>query len=425
MSSEAVRAGYKRAEVGVIPEDWDDISLGDKTIKVGSGITPRGGEKRYKSEGLPFIRSQNIGWGILLMDDIVFIDNETHESFKSTEIEKEDIFLNITGASIGRSAIADENVIGGNVNQHVCIIRTKKDQLNPEYLMYFLLSDQGQKQIDSFQAGGNRQGLNFGQIRSFNLSLPPLPEQTAIAAALSDTDALITALERLIAKKRDIKQAAMQELLTGRRRLPGFDGDWTKKKMLEVGITYSGLTGKTKEDFTEGQYPYISFLNVMKNVAIDINMPDHVNIRSNESQNQVKKGDLFFNVSSETPEEVGMCSALLEDLSNVYLNSFCFGFRLFKVHDPNPLFLTYWFRSDSGRNTIYSLAQGSTRYNISKTNLMQLEIPYPPLPEQTAIATILSDMDAGIAELERKRDKVRNIKEGMMQELLTGRIRLI
>jgi len=231
MSSEAVRAGYKRAEVGVIPEDWDDISLGDKTIKVGSGITPRGGEKRYKSEGLPFIRSQNIGWGILLMDDIVFIDNETHESFKSTEIEKEDIFLNITGASIGRSAIADENVIGGNVNQHVCIIRTKKDQLNPEYLMYFLLSDQGQKQIDSFQAGGNRQGLNFGQIRSFNLSLPPLPEQTAIAAALSDTDALITALERLIAKKRDIKQAAMQELLTGRRRLPGFDGDWTKKKM--------------------------------------------------------------------------------------------------------------------------------------------------------------------------------------------------
>ena len=161
-----VKAGYKKTNVGVIPEDWDEIQLGEKTTKVGSGLTPTGGAKVYKQEGRPFIRSQNVGWGTLLMDDIAFIDDKTHATFPDTEIEEDDVFLNITGASIGRSALADARVVGGNVNQHVCIIRTIKNQLHPRFLNYFLLSKVGQQQIDSFQAGGNRQGLNFGQMSS-------------------------------------------------------------------------------------------------------------------------------------------------------------------------------------------------------------------------------------------------------------------
>ena len=199
--------------------EWENACLGEKALKIGSGITPTGGEKIYRSEGRPFLRSQNVGWGILLLDDIAFIDDDTHATFPATEIEADDVFLNITGASIGRSAVSDSRVTGGNVNQHVCIIRPDLTKLFPRFLNYSLLSTAGQRQIDSFQAGGNRQGLNFSQIRSMSFRLPPLPEQTAIAEALMDLDAGLAALEQRRAKTRALKQGMMQELLTGRTRL--------------------------------------------------------------------------------------------------------------------------------------------------------------------------------------------------------------
>src|SRR5471030_2593295 len=141
--------------------EWEDRELGSMTNKIGSGITPLGGDKTYKPSGRPFIRSQNVGWGHLLLDDVAFIDEEAHASFDGTEILPDDVLLNITGASIGRSAIADARIIGGNVNQHVCIIRVKRGELKPILLNQFLISERGQAQINSFQAGGNRQGLNF------------------------------------------------------------------------------------------------------------------------------------------------------------------------------------------------------------------------------------------------------------------------
>jgi type I restriction enzyme S subunit len=193
--------------------EWEAQMLGPKTIKVGSGITPTGGDKNYKREGRPFMRSQNVGWGVLLLDDIAFIDEETHSSFDSTEIKTADVLLNITGASIGRSAIADERIAGGNVNQHVCIIRVKPDELNPIFLNQFLLSQKGQKQIDSFQAGGNRQGLNFAQIRSFSVPLPPtLAEQHRIATCLSSLDELIAAQSDRLSALQTHKQGLLQQL---------------------------------------------------------------------------------------------------------------------------------------------------------------------------------------------------------------------
>ena len=211
--------GYKQTKFGLIPEDWEVTNIGELTIKVGSGITPTGGNRVYKQEGRPFIRSQNVGWGCLLLDDIAFIDEETHSRFPETEIKINDVFLNITGASIGRSSVADFRVEGGNVNQHVCIIRTNECLLVPHYLNLILLSSLGQKQIDNFQAGGNRQGLNFSQVRSIFIPLPHPPEQTAIASILSDMDTEIAAIEQRRNKTRDLKQAMMQELLTGRIRL--------------------------------------------------------------------------------------------------------------------------------------------------------------------------------------------------------------
>ncbi|WP_297926970.1 restriction endonuclease subunit S [Metallibacterium sp.] len=193
--------------------EWSGRALGPMTIKVGSGITPRGGDKNYKSKGRPFMRSQNVGWGHLLLEDIAFIDESTHASFDGTEIVESDVLLNITGASIGRSAIADFRIVGGNVNQHVCIIRTKSDELSPLLLNQFLISERGQEQIDSFQAGGNRQGLNFAQIRSLEIPLPPSQkEQQRIADCLSSLDAQIAAESHQLAALKTHKQGLMQQL---------------------------------------------------------------------------------------------------------------------------------------------------------------------------------------------------------------------
>ena len=195
--------------------------------------------------------------------------------------------------------------------------------------------------------------------------------------------------------------------------------------MASLGTTYGGLAGKTKDDFGRGDARYIPFMNVMSDTIINPNWLEQVDVTQNEAQNTAKKGDLFFNGSSETPEEVGYCSVLLEDITNLYLNSFCFGFRFNPESTANGLFFAYWFRCEQGRKAMSVLAQGATRYNISKSAFLQLEIPQPLADEQTAIATVLSDMDAELAALEARRDKSRALKRAMMQELLTGRTRLV
>lgn len=193
--------------------EWDEHELGPLTTKIGSGITPTGGDKNYKTKGRPFVRSQNVGWGELILNDVAFIDEETHQSFDSTEIKVSDVLLNITGASIGRSAVADSRIAGGNVNQHVCIIRAQPVELNPALLNHFLISERGQKQIDSFQAGGNRQGLNFAQIRSFVIPLPPTEhEQRRIADCLSSFDELIAAQFQKLDTLKTHKKGLMQQL---------------------------------------------------------------------------------------------------------------------------------------------------------------------------------------------------------------------
>lgn len=193
--------------------EWERASLGPITLKVGSGITPKGGQAIYKKVGRPFMRSQNVGWGELRLEDIAFIDERTHSGFAATEIQADDVLLNITGASIGRSAIADQRIVGGNVSQHVCIIRVDRRALTPGYLNQFLLGQEGQSQIDSFQAGGNRQGLNFDQIRSFQIPTPPeLDEQERVADCLSSIDSLLFSADRRISELKALRSGLMQQL---------------------------------------------------------------------------------------------------------------------------------------------------------------------------------------------------------------------
>ncbi|RVY18174.1 restriction endonuclease subunit S [Helicobacter pylori] len=199
--------------------------------------------------------------------------------------------------------------------------------------------------------------------------------------------------------------------------------NWQRVRLGDIGITISGLAGKTKQDFINGNAKYITFLNVLNNVIIDTSILENVKIYPNEKQNSFKKYDLFFNTSSETPKEVGMCAVLLDDIDQVFLNSFCFGFRIFdKAVDG--LFLSYLINSEIGRKAFENLAQGSTRYNLSKSGFNNVCLFLPPLNEQIAIANILSDLDRYLYSLDALILKKESIKKALSFELLSQRKRL-
>ena len=193
---------------------WKFVKLGEICQKIGSGSTPKGGRKVYLDSGIPIIRSQNVLNGILDMNDVAYISKEQHQKMKGTWVYPNDILLNITGASIGRSCVVPEDIQTANVNQHVCIIRLKNG-VNPIFVCDIILSDKFQKQIQLLSAGGGRQGLNFQQIASFKIFLPPLPEQQAIAEVLSTADKEIDLLKSDIEQEKQKKKALMQLLLTG------------------------------------------------------------------------------------------------------------------------------------------------------------------------------------------------------------------
>ena len=174
-------------------------------------------------------------------------------------------------------------------------------------------------------------------------------------------------------------------------KLKGSYEKWKTFKLAEIGETFNGLTGKSKEDFGSGKR-YIQYKQIFDSSKILIENCGYVMVSENENQNNVKYGDIFFTTSSETPDEIGMSSVLLEDVKNVYLNSFCFGFRLNSFNEMLPEFARFLFRSKVVRNEIKKLAQGSTRYNMSKTELLKLEILLPSIMEQKEISAFLSSL---------------------------------
>lgn len=196
-------------------------------------------------------------------------------------------------------------------------------------------------------------------------------------------------------------------------RFPGFTEDWEQRKLGSIGSTYTGLSGKTKEDFGHGEAQYITYLNVFQNTIADITMTDKVEIDT--TQNEVKYGDVLFTTSSETPEEVGMSSVWLGDTPNIYLNSFCFGFRPNQKIDP--YFLGYSLHAPYMRDKIKILAQGISRYNISKNKVMELEISLPNNEEQKLLGAFLQRIDLIITLHQRKLDNIKLKKKALLQKL--------
>jgi type I restriction enzyme, S subunit len=416
-----LKPGYKQTEVGMIPEEWETFQLKGISTKITDGehVTPQ-----RTTHGYYLLSARNVLNGKIDISDVDYVGAKEYRRIRQRcAPEAGDILISCSG-SIGRIAVVPVRFECVLVRS-AALVKINQAKVDSLFIQYWLQADHAQEQISYSVNQGAQPNLFLNHIERLKCPIPPLAEQRAIAEALSDADALIESLEQLIAKKRAVKQGAMQDLLIGKRRLPGFEGEWEVKHLGDLGSTYGGLTGKSKSDFGSGNSHYITFMNIMSNVVIDCTLFELVKVLSTESQNRVIKGDLFFNGSSETPEEVGMCAFLTEDVQNVYLNSFCFGFRLYEGTKAEGLYLAYFFRSREGRELLKSLAQGAIRYNLSKTALLKVAFPLPPASEQTAIAAALSDMDAEIAALEAKLAKAHQVKQGMMQELLTGRIRLV
>ena len=196
-------------------------------------------------------------------------------------------------------------------------------------------------------------------------------------------------------------------------RVRGFSDEWARRKLGDMGSTFTGLSGKTKEDFGHGDAKFITYMNVFSNPIADLQMTETVEIDS--KQNCVKAGDVFFTTSSETPEEVGMSCVMPENADNTYLNSFCFGYRPIEKFDLN--YLAYVLRSDSFRKEMMFLAQGISRYNISKNKVMEVEIPVPSLEEQSKVGRCFSNLESLISQHQHKYESLVAVKKAMLEKM--------
>ena len=209
---------FKDSEMGMISKAWMVQSIGELSSKVGSGVTPKGGESVYQDRGIVFIRSQNVLFGNLILDNVAYISEKIHSGMKGSKVFGGDVLLNITGASIGRCAVVPSSFPESNVNQHVCIIRPLSSLCN-NFLSICLSSDYGQDQIMRFQAGGNREGLNFEQIRSIKIPVPSIQEQEKASEVVDSIQVSISEVQSKLHQTQSLKKSLMQDLLTGKVRV--------------------------------------------------------------------------------------------------------------------------------------------------------------------------------------------------------------
>ena len=407
-----MKAGYKQTEVGVIPEDWDCVCLGD----IGDaliGLTYR--PEDVCESGTLVLRSSNIQDDKLAFRDNVFVSMEVPDRIR---VRTGDVLICVRNGSrelIGKSAYLDRSVEGMTFGAFMAIHRGRHGKL----VSILFQSNILKRQI------GEHLGATINQITNKSLKYfqVPLPreeaEQSAIATALSDVDALLAAQDALIAKKRAIKQGAMQELLTGKRRLPGFGGEWEVRRLDQLAEIRSGGTPSTsRPDFWDGDVLWvtptdISALDGRKFLETTARKITELGLKASSAEIIPASS-----VVMTTRATIGECAINVVPLSTNQ------GFKNFVPRSSVDVGFLFYLLTTQKQGFI-GLCTGSTFLEIGKAQLAGYEVAIPERDEQLAIAKVLSDMDTEITALETQRAKTAQLKQGMMQALLTGRIRLV
>lgn len=404
----------------MVPNGWDESQLDVLVAATQLGTAERGEQSECS---VPLVKMGNLTWGGLKLEKLEFLDEDKCST--NLLLKPGDLLFNTrnTPELVGKTALWQGELPKATFDNNINRIRLKKS-CDPRFVAAFMSYGLGKRRIRSLAAGSTSvAAIYWRDLSRLRLLVPPLAEQRKIADILSTWDKAIETTEKLLANAEAQKRALMQQMLAGKRRLSGFEGEWETISLGELGETYGGLTGKSKEDFGSGA-PYITYMMVFGNSAIDMTKVDLVTIGSKEAQYRVKKGDIFFTTSSETPDEVGMSSVLLEDPGECYLNSFCFGYRLHKTASLIPEFARYLLRGQTFRRDIRKLAQGATRYNLSKRELMKLQIKLPPADEQQEIAKVLDNATDAVEGLKQQLARLAAEKRALMQQLLTGKRRV-
>ena len=408
-----LKPGSKQTKMGVIPEDWSSNSLSSLCLPGGLVRGPFGGSLKkefFVKEGYKVYEQRNAIYQSVEMGSY-FIDHNKYTELKRFDVVPGDFIVSCSG-TIGRIFQIPKDAKAGVINQALLKIKLNTNFVSSDYFYQAFVWDEFQQKIvDSTQGGAMQNLVGMDVFKNTPLALPPFPEQRAIAAALSDTDSLLSSLGRLLAKKRDIKQSVMQQLLTGKQRLPGFSGEWKIKRLGDISKIGMGRTpSRQMQAFWGKGYPWLSIADLKtKHVS---ETKEEITRLAASSMTVIPKGTLIMSFKLS----IGRMAFTSRDM---YSNEAICSFNDLKM---NAGFLYYVLGQ-----TDFSLygKQAVKGFTLNSESLKIIEVPYPSLDEQAAIATVLSDMDAEIDELQQRRDKTRAIKQGMMQELLTGRTRLV
>jgi type I restriction enzyme S subunit len=408
-----VKPGYKQTEVGVIPEDWEVSTVGREfDVKLGKMLDAE------KNTGVPkpYLGNRSVQWDQIDTSELAMM-RMTRGDMERFRLRKGDL-LACEGGEVGRAAIWHAPI-------EECYYQKALHRLRPlrgfdSRLMVGLLrlwSESGL--LSNYVTQTSIAHLPREKFVEVTMPVPPLPEQQVIASALSDADELIESLEQLLTKKRQIKLGAMQELLTGKKRLPGFSGEWEVKKLGEVASFYKGK-GLPKSAITEsGAEPCIHYGELFTRYPETIG---DIYSRTDISEGVFRSvaNDVLMPTSDVTPR--GLAKASCVTVDGVILGGDILVIRTDRKLVFGP-FLSFLIRYEESQ--VLQLVTGSTVYHLYGSDMKKFSFFMPSISEQTAIAEVLSDMDAEIKALETKLTKARQVKQGMMQELLTGSIRLV
>ena len=409
-----VRPGYKQTEVGVIPGDWNVAALGDiGQCLIGLTYKPN----NIKNHGTLVLRSSNVQEGVLAFDDNVYVDAEIPERIR---VQDGDILVCVRNGSralIGKCALLDHRVVGQTFGAFMSVFRTS----DSAYVFQQFNSNLIKRQI-SENIGATINQITNANLNSFKVPLPSNREERKnIAAVLSDVDALLAKLDQLIAKKRDLKQAAMQQLLTGQTRLPGFEGEWRTVRAGDIGRFQGGSGFPNRfQGGLSGDYPLFK-VSDMNNPGNDMFMRSANNYICDEVRKQI--GAKVFPAGAIVFAKVG-AAVFLERKRILQIPSCLDNNMAAYVADATVVDARFLHNVLLCTN-LSALVSTTALPSLNGSVLAAIEFLLPSIEEQVQIAAAISDIDAEIAALDQRRNKTRELKQAMMQELLTGRTRLV